>query len=334
MRGDFITHPDEILRLRSYMLPEQIGILIISLCLSEIGEDPGDMEPVVGVVYDIFKDRIQREHEAYDKKAERNRINGRRHVSHADQKDSAATASAPVTANIAQGSMDRSGNTTKQEPDKPNTTQKKPDEPIEAGTEPNRSLPNPNPNPGPNPVSQKEICASGKPDAPSDVPEEDQGDHCPASSSTDSSSSRSSAVTTKRTNAETEALFEKLWKEYPLKRGKGKVSAAKKRELFEIGEEAMYRALRRYIDEHEAREKRGEFVPAWQNGDSFFNTGYIDYLDENYVAAPRDPPRPASTRSGFVNIEQSNTDWDAAFEQVMRLQEEAASREINKGSGA
>jgi hypothetical protein len=35
-----------------------------------------------------------------------------------------------------------------------------------------------------------------------------------------------------------------------------------------------------------------------------------------------------------VNIEQSNTDWDAAFEQVMRLQEEAASREINKGSGA
>lgn len=141
-------------------------------------------------------------------------------------------------------------------------------------------------------------------------------------------------MTTKRTNAEAEALFEKLWKEYPLKRGKGKVSAAKKRELFEIGEEAMYRALRRYIDEHEAREKRGEFVPAWQNGDSFFNTGYIDYLDENYVAAPRDPPRPASTRSGFVNIEQSNTDWDAAFEQVMRLQEEAASREINKGSGA
>ena len=91
MRGDFITHPDEILRLRSYMPPEQIGILIISLCLSEIGEDPGDMEPVVGVVYDIFKDRIQREHEAYDKKAERNRINGRRHVSHADQKDSAST---------------------------------------------------------------------------------------------------------------------------------------------------------------------------------------------------------------------------------------------------
>ena len=181
------------------------------------------------------------------------------------------------------------------------------------------------------PVSQKEICASGKPDVPSDVPEEDQGDHCPASSSTDSSSSRSSAVTTKRTNAETEALFEKLWKEYPLKRGKGKVSAAKKRALLEIGEEQMLRALQRYIDEHEAKERQGGFVPAWKNGDTFFNTDYVDYLDENYEAAPRDPPRPAATCSGFVNYEQSNTDWEAAFEQILRLQDEEA-RKSNEDS--
>ena len=132
-------------------------------------------------------------------------------------------------------------------------------------------------------------------------------------------------------NAAAEALFEKLWKQYPNKRGKGKVSAAKKRALLEIGEEQMLRALQRYIDEHEAKERQGGFVPAWKNGDTFFNTDYIDYLDENYVAAPREPPRPAATCSGFVNYEQSNTDWEAAFEQILRLQDEEA-RKSNEDS--
>ncbi len=334
MREDFIMHPNDLLQLRSRMSPEQIGILVSSLCLSSIGEDPGEMEPVVGVAYDIFWDRIQREHEAYDKKAERNRINGRRHIGHEDQGESAATVVAMAAANVVQGGMDRSDSTTQQEPGEPNITQWKPG--VIGGdiSEPNRGLPIPNPNLIPNPVSQKEICASGKPDAPSDVPDVDQTKKNSACCPADSSACGSSLAAKKKanTNAEAEALFEKLWMQYPLKRGKGRVSAAMKRTFLKIGEEQMLRALHRYIDEHDARERQDGFVPAWKNGDTFFNTDYVDYLDKNYVAAPRDPPRPAGTRSGFVNYEQNNTDWEAAFEMVLLRQEEEALRKMNEVS--
>ena len=338
MKEDFIMHPNDLLQLRSRMSPEQIGILVSSLCLSSIGEDPGEMEPVVGVAYDIFWDRIQREHEAYDKKAERNRINGRRHIGHKDQGESAATGAAITATNVVQGGKDRSDSTTQQEPGEPNIPQWKPGV-IEGDiSEPNSGLPipNPNPNPIPNPVSQKEICASGKPDAPSDVTDEDQAEKDSGCCLDDSSACESSSAAKKKpnTNAEAEALFEKLWVQYPLKRGKGKVSAAKKRALHEIGEDRMFRALRRYIDEHNARERQGRFVPAWKNGDTFFNTDYVDYLDENYVAAPRDPPRHASACSGFLNYEQSDTDWDYVSEQIMRQQEEESLREMNDGSRA
>ncbi len=329
MRGDFIMHPYELLRLMPRMSEEQFGRLTIALCSSAIGEDPGDMDPVVAIAYDFFWDRIQREQEAYDKKAERNRINGKRHVGHKVQGEAAATGAVPIATNMTQVSMDSPDNTTDKEQGKPNATQRKPEKPSEAGTEPNMSLPIPNPIP--NPVSQKDICASGKPDALSDVPEGDQVDHCSAICSSDSSACGSSSAAKKKTNAAAEALFEKLWKQYPNKRGKGKVSAAKKRALLEVGEEQMLRALQRYIDEHEAKERQGGFIPAWKNGDTFFNTDYVDYLDENYEAAPRDPPRPAGTCSGFVNYEQSNTDWEAAFEQIMRLQDEEA-RKSNEDS--
>ena len=50
-------------------------------------------------------------------------------------------------------------------------------------------------------------------------------------------------------------LFENLWNLYPKKRGKGNVSATQKKKLL-------------------------------KNGSSFFNSGYVDYLPENYVSYP------------------------------------------------
>ena len=47
--------------------------------------------------------------------------------------------------------------------------------------------------------------------------------------------------------ADANALFERLWKAYPNKRGKGQVSDAKKKKIAEIGEEEMQRAMARYI---------------------------------------------------------------------------------------
>lgn len=79
--------------------------------------------------------------------------------------------------------------------------------------------------------------------------------------------------------ADAEALFEKVWKIYPLKRGKGQVSLAAKLRLLEVGYDELVRAIDRYKAE---LEKDSEWRKP-QNGSTFFNSGYIDYLDVNYV---------------------------------------------------
>lgn len=86
--------------------------------------------------------------------------------------------------------------------------------------------------------------------------------------------------------------FERLWKQYPNKRGKGQVSDTKKKTLYEIGEEKIERALKRYLDDLSKDS-------SWrkpQNGSTFFNSGYVDYLDENYEKPPESKPQrnPAS----------------------------------------
>lgn len=76
---------------------------------------------------------------------------------------------------------------------------------------------------------------------------------------------------------EARALFEKLWKLYPLKRGKGQVSNTAKKRLLDIGYDEMLRAIARYKADLQRETWRKP-----QNGSTFFNSGYVDYLDENY----------------------------------------------------
>lgn len=75
-----------------------------------------------------------------------------------------------------------------------------------------------------------------------------------------------------------DAFFETIWKLYPKKRGKDRVSDAKKKVLYQIGYEEMARAIDRY--------KKGLKKETWrkpQDGSTFFNVGYVDYLDKNYT---------------------------------------------------
>ena len=73
------------------------------------------------------------------------------------------------------------------------------------------------------------------------------------------------------------ALFEELWSAYPNKKGKGQVSDAKKLALLSVGREEMLRAIRRYLSDLKKDEWRKP-----QNGSTFFNSGYVDYLGKNY----------------------------------------------------
>jgi len=70
-------------------------------------------------------------------------------------------------------------------------------------------------------------------------------------------------------------FFDSIWSLYPNKQGKGKVSATQQKKLLAIGYAEIAECIERY--------KRDK--PDWQkyqNGSTFFNSGYVDYLDENY----------------------------------------------------
>lgn len=79
--------------------------------------------------------------------------------------------------------------------------------------------------------------------------------------------------------ADVDAFFESIWELYPVKKGKGQVSDTKRKALYKIGYEAMKKAIDRYLTEL----KKDASWRKPQNGSTFFNSGYVDYLDENYV---------------------------------------------------
>lgn len=108
--------------------------------------------------------------------------------------------------------------------------------------------------------------------------------------------------------ADAVALFERLWSLYPCKRGKEKVTEKKKMELLSIGEEHMLRCIERY----KAELKKDAEWRKPQNGSTFFNSGYIDYLDENFT------PTIASQRkrSAFHNFEEHHYDYNKLLEQI------------------
>ena len=85
------------------------------------------------------------------------------------------------------------------------------------------------------------------------------------------------------------ALFETLWSQYPRKRGKGQVSENQKKKLHKIGAEHLGRCIKRFIRDMEAEGRPNE---KYMYGSTFFNSGYIDYLDENYTSSgQKDEPR-------------------------------------------
>jgi hypothetical protein len=85
--------------------------------------------------------------------------------------------------------------------------------------------------------------------------------------------------------AEVDAFFESIWELYPVKKGKGQVSDTKRKALFKIGYEAMEQAIERYFTEL----KKDASWRKPQNGSTFFNSGYVDYLDENFEPSRAEP---------------------------------------------
>lgn len=79
-------------------------------------------------------------------------------------------------------------------------------------------------------------------------------------------------------------FFESVWSLYPKKEGKGQISQTQKQELFKIGLDEITRAIERYCNKIQDEKTEHKFI---KMGSTFFNSGYIDFLDANYMDKPK-----------------------------------------------
>ena len=113
----------------------------------------------------------------------------------------------------------------------------------------------------------------------------------------------------KASRSEINEFFERIWKLYPNKKGKGQISDAKKRKLYDIGYDEISRAVDRYKD--------GLLKDDWrkpQNGSTFFNSGYVDYLDANY-SKPQDRQEMDAERTQA----QRNRDYEENCKRLRKM---------------
>lgn len=71
------------------------------------------------------------------------------------------------------------------------------------------------------------------------------------------------------------AFFEKVWQQYPKKRGKSAVNKKAKQELYDAGEDTVMAAIRSYCAEVQGWEEKYIL-----NGSTFFNGRWKDYVPE------------------------------------------------------
>ncbi|MCP4269148.1 MAG: DNA replication protein [Candidatus Brocadiaceae bacterium] len=92
---------------------------------------------------------------------------------------------------------------------------------------------------------------------------------------TDNLSPRLDKIRLEETSIDYKEHFESVWKMYPLKKGKGRISESKLKSLSKYTIEEWKVIIERY--DNSVKDKN--FL---LHGSTFFNGGYIDYLDENY----------------------------------------------------
>lgn len=88
----------------------------------------------------------------------------------------------------------------------------------------------------------------------------------------------------KESTKEIDEFFESIWKLYPNKKGKGQISLSTKKKLFKLGFNAIKSSIDNYKKDEDLKTNGG--YKEYQNGSTFFRTGYVDYissLDENVL---------------------------------------------------
>lgn len=103
------------------------------------------------------------------------------------------------------------------------------------------------------------------------------------------SESHNKDTSIKDTSLYIDEFFRTVWDLYPSQVGVGKVSKSKKSELYRLGIEKITNCINAYKKHVEAQRKTG-FDLKYQNGSTFFNSGYKDYLKSTEQEKPIRPP--------------------------------------------
>lgn len=103
-----------------------------------------------------------------------------------------------------------------------------------------------------------------------------------------------------------EAFYDSIWNLYPIKKGKGQVSRTKKQVLQRIGYDQMKRCVERFVKDMESEHRDRKY---WMHGSTFFNSGYVDYLDKNYMQSGIESIPPVEKPVDPEDEELVGDDW-------------------------
>lgn len=133
-----------------------------------------------------------------------------------------------------------------------------------------------------------------------------------------------SCATESHDTEQLDEFFNSIWKLYPIKKGKGQVSKTKKKVLQRIGFDELKRCVERFIRDMESENRDRKY---WMHGSTFFNSGYVDYLDENCLSEKqigKPPEEPEIEEEEVPDDEGDYIDFgamtDEEFAEFLRVQ--------------
>lgn len=113
---------------------------------------------------------------------------------------------------------------------------------------------------------------------------------------------------------EVASFFEKIWSLYPNKRGRNKVKEKQVKVLYGMGFDVIQKCIDRYV-------KTKEDWRQWQDGSTFFNGGYKDYLDDKFkpppiISSQKNQTLKKPQHEAFDQREYAESDFDKFYQTV------------------
>lgn len=96
--------------------------------------------------------------------------------------------------------------------------------------------------------------------------------------------------------------IEEVWKVYPNKKGKQAAIKAIAKILKAISKEELLRTIERYKKDVDYQRRNGFGALQYKNGSTFFNGGYVDYLDINYQELQDKPQNKKMSRADLEEL--------------------------------